>query len=83
MLTKKSSAASNWTITDNKRTDPYNVVDGVLVPDTTGTEQVLVWHDYLSNGFKIRYNYDGHNISGQTYIYMAFAESPFKYSNAR
>ena len=83
VLTKKSSAASNWTITDNKRTDPYNVVDGVLVPDTTGTEQVLVWHDYLSNGFKIRYNYDGHNISGQTYIYMAFAESPFKYSNAR
>ena len=39
--------------------------------------------DLLSNGFKAR-NTDGSvNSSGGTYIYMAFAETPFKYSNAR
>ena len=31
--------------------------------------------DFLSNGFKLRTN--GINISGQTIIYMAFAENPF------
>jgi hypothetical protein len=25
----------------------------------------------------------GYNASGGTYIYMAFAENPFKYANAR
>ena len=42
--------------------------------------------DLLSNGFKLggtsSYGIE-ENQSGVTYIYMAFAESPFKYSNAR
>ena len=39
-------------------------------------------YDFMSNGFKIRDN-GFNNTSGQTYIYLAFAEQPFKYSNAR
>jgi hypothetical protein len=39
--------------------------------------------DFLSNGFKIRCSNAGQNASGGTYIYMAFAENPFKYANAR
>ncbi len=39
--------------------------------------------DYLSNGFKIRTSSSSHNASGGTYIYMVFAENPFKYANAR
>ena len=39
--------------------------------------------DILSNGFKIRGVGSGKNISSATYIYAAFAESPFKYSRAR
>lgn len=39
--------------------------------------------DILSNGFKLRTNYVEVNYSGQQYIYIAFAEQPFKYSNAR
>ena len=39
--------------------------------------------DSVSNGFKLRMSHSGQNGSGQFYIYMAFAETPFKYSNAR
>ena len=39
--------------------------------------------DFLSNGFKVNDNQDDINASGETYIYLAFAETPFKYSNAR
>jgi len=39
--------------------------------------------DFLSNGVKLRGSQTEQNGSGTTYIYMAFAENPFKYSNAR
>ena len=40
--------------------------------------------DILSNGFKCRDAGGGAtNYNGDTYIYAAFAESPFKYSLAR
>ena len=39
--------------------------------------------DLLSNGFKLRTSLSGSNASGGTYIYMAFAENPFKYALAR
>ena len=37
--------------------------------------------DACANGFKIRKNDTSSNGSGQQYIYMAFAESPFVNSN--
>jgi hypothetical protein len=40
-------------------------------------------YDILSNGFKIRETGAGTNASGSPYIYMAFAENPFKFSLAR
>ena len=39
--------------------------------------------DALSNGFKMRSTYSALNQNDQTFIYMAFAEMPFKYANAR
>ncbi|QQG37862.1 MAG: hypothetical protein HYS26_04540 [Candidatus Kaiserbacteria bacterium] len=38
--------------------------------------------DFLANGFKQRNTAAGANASGGTYVYMAFAEQPFKYSAA-
>ena len=38
---------------------------------------------FISNGFKLRNNDTAMNNNGQTHIYLAFAETPFKYSNAR
>ena len=48
--------------------------------ESSGSGQSL---DFLSNGFKIRANQASINSNGYFYVYMAFAESPFKYSNAR
>jgi hypothetical protein len=39
--------------------------------------------DILSNGFKVRSSDSNFNGSGNTIIGMAFAENPFKNSNAR
>ena len=39
--------------------------------------------DMLSNGFKVRNNTGIWNNSGQTIIFMAFAESPFQTANAK
>jgi len=50
------------------------------VSDAEGTGILL---DILSNGFKPRTTGNNHNNNGGTYAYMAFAEAPFKYANAR
>jgi len=37
--------------------------------------------DILSNGFKPRGNSAGQNSSGDSFVYVAFAESPFALNN--
>jgi len=49
----------------------------------TGTNTAGHVFDMLSNGFKMRNTNSARNASGGTFIYMAFAEAPFKYANAR
>ena len=64
---------------DNKR-NPYNVVNNGLNANTSNATQGTAYDtlDFLSNGFKIRDYADGTwNGSGNTIIYMAFAESSF------
>ena len=39
--------------------------------------------DFLSNGFKALNDAGVHNEAGITYAYWAYAETPFKYANAR
>ena len=41
------------------------------------------YKDFLSNGFKIRGTSGEHNSDGITYIFAAFAESPFQTANAK
>ena len=83
ILIKNMDYGTDWEIFDAAR-DPYNAAQEYLMPNTNGaanTSQGAVL-DILSNGFKLRNT----NLSwngGYRYIYMAFAESPFKYSNAR
>jgi len=85
ILFKSSSIAANWILHDTAR-NTYNASNKHLRPNTsdqenTGANETI---DILSNGFKHRgvSNYNA-NSSGQTYIYLAFAEQPFKYANAR
>ena len=71
---------ANWSVNDNKR--GYNGAIGHLAPNDSLVESSGDFVDFLSNGFKIRHS--GYsNTNTYNYIYMAFAESPFKYSNAR
>ena len=52
-----------------------------MVPNNTDTEAQNNEIDFLSNGFKIRREQSNTNASGNTYIYMAFAEAPLVGSN--
>jgi len=84
VMVKPSSAAGAWWINDNKR-DTYNVNDHRINANTSDAEATsgFTQQDFLSNGFKWRNSDSAWNGSGVTYIYMAFAENPFKYSLAR
>jgi len=77
ILAKCSSASGDWVITDVKR-NTYNPLSKRLFPNQSIAESTTNnWYDALSNGFKARLSDGTHNGSGKTYIYMAFAESPF------
>ena len=82
LLVKSSSTAQHWIITDTTR-NPYNIVDLELYPSLGNAESSDPSYDFLSNGFKLRVTSANKNASGATYIYMAFAENPFKNSLAR
>jgi hypothetical protein len=84
VMFKGSSIASNWCMLDSSR-NTYNLTDATLQANSSAAELTnLSDVDFLSNGIKIRdVVTNDTNVSGQTYIYMAFAESPFKYANAR
>ena len=82
MIKRVDSAGFYWGIFDNKR-DPVNVADAVLYANGNDTEDDSDALDMLSNGFKLRSTDNYLNNSSGTYLYLAFAESPFKYSNAR
>jgi hypothetical protein len=87
VTTKVTSDAHHWTIYNTDKatynhdatTAVYANTDNAEGTGAASTRRI----DLLSNGFKLRHNsYDG-NANGQNYIYIAFAESPFKFSNAR
>ena len=82
VLLKVSSTTNNWFIYDNKR-EGYNEDNDTLSPNLSAVEDNSYKLDLLSNGFKIRGSQNAHNQSGQTFIYLAFAEAPFKFANAR
>jgi len=77
-----SAAGEQWIVFDTARTT-YNIMGTYLHPSLSNAESTFDSNDFLSNGFKIRVNHPALNTSGATYIYMAFAENPFKNANAR
>ena len=88
IMWKNSSAAEAWLIEDTARST-YNQVALELYPSSSGAEAAgssrspTQQFDYLSNGFKVRGAQEQTNGSGNTIIYAAFAEMPFKYSRSR
>ena len=82
VLVKMSSSTGNWTMLDDVR-EGYNVDNDPLYPNLSNAEGTTDLIDILSNGFKVRTTDATFNTSSGTYIFAAFAESPFKYANAR
>ena len=88
VVMKRTDDTSSWEVLDNKRqayagNKRYLDLDLNLAATENATNGTAL--DFLSNGFKHR---DGvstgtKNVDGATYLYIAFAEFPFKYSNAR
>ena len=82
IIYKKTNNSDNWEMHDSKR-NTFNPVTRQLFPNNNNTESTSTNVDFLANGFK-HYNANGNtNENGDTYIYFAWAESPFKNSRAR
>jgi len=87
VMFKNASSTGAWGMYDRLRAVTYNPQNAVLYPNYSNAENIdpsYTYIDFVSNGIKIRstgadFNY----ISGNTYIFMAFAENPFKYALAR
>ena len=84
-LKNTSDGAKNWEILDHRRpSSGQNPADDILFPDTSDAEshsQTDRLVDFLSNGVKIRGTSGQMNGSGNTFVYMAFAEEPLVSSN--
>ena len=84
VLIKRTSGGENWAIIDASR-DTFNLSNKFLRPDESAEESTdgSVTMDLLSNGFKLRSTDTKSNASESTYIYMAIAETPAKFSLGR
>jgi hypothetical protein len=84
LIKRTDASGDDWSIYDNKRPG-YNITQDLLNPNTSAAETTggNRGGDFVSNGFKIRTTGGNYNASGGTFIYMALAENPFKYSLAR
>jgi hypothetical protein len=84
MIKRTDTTTYQWSIWDTSR-NTFNAANSNLWADSSEAETTATAYDtdFLSNGFKLRTSNVARNASGGTYIYMAFAESPFKFANAR
>jgi len=77
VIIKATGTVTDWRMIDSAR-NTYNPANARLFPNQSTAEITADEADFLSNGFKLRGTQTtGVNQSGYTYIYMAFAESPF------
>ena len=82
VMSKRIDGSGNsWRIFDNKRPGFNTSSFKFIHANLTNAEDTGDVMDLNGNGFKIRTNSSDQNSSGATYIYMAFAESPFVNSN--
>ena len=76
VMLKNSSATADWVMLDDKRSPVNETAMKRLFPNDSRVEESGAYLDMLSNGFKIRTSGNDNNGSGNTLIYMAFAEQP-------
>jgi hypothetical protein len=85
IIIKNIDDGLNWVMLDNKRPSTgQNPADDILFPNTSDAEsssQTDRLVDFVSNGVKIRATSLQMNGSGNTHIFMAFAEEPLVGTN--
>ena len=89
VMIKKYNTTDNWLMWDDERS-AYNPADVKLAANLTDEENSSSigntsynMFDLVSNGFKIRSSASSANGSSDDFVFAAFADSPFKYANAR
>ena len=83
LMIKSINSGEPWNIFDNARSPDNTALELLRPSDSTAEASTSNGPDLLSNGFRVRGNIGNWNHSNERYIYMAFADQPFKYSNAR
>ena len=83
-MIKRTDSSNQWQIQDSSR-NSINPTNVAIYAESSAQEETATStsKDFLSNGFKIRGTDTMVNASGGTYIFMAFAESPFQTANAK
>jgi hypothetical protein len=82
IVIKATDVADSWFVLDTAR-NTFNTLEKFLVWETSGNEatHANVACDAYSNGFKLRASSNAMNGNGNTYVYMAWGDVPFKYGN--
>jgi len=82
VMVKNTTSATSWLMKDNKRTSSgFNPIDKRMFANESSAESTAEDIDFVSNGFKMRTSGANPNVSGGSFIYMAFAESPLVGTN--
>jgi hypothetical protein len=81
LMLKNTSSTGNWVMYDDKRSavPDANINNRILYANSSVDYEIPSGSrtiDTLSNGFKLRGTAADTNTSGNSYIYMAFAEEP-------
>jgi len=82
VMVKRTDATAYWAIFDNTRS-PFNEMNKEVYANEPQAETTSYKVDFLSTGFKFRNTGNDVSTNDGVYLYLAFAESPFKYANAR
>jgi hypothetical protein len=85
VMIKRTDTAETWTVVDSSRTTINKNSVEFLQPNSSAAEftDTNSEYDFLANGFKLKDAGSLVNGSGGTYVYAAFAETPFRNSLAR
>ena len=84
VMIKRTDQANWWNITDTAR-NPFNdgSYENLRAEDSEAERSNWINIDYMSNWFKLNSTQVEYNASWWNYIYIAFADKPFKYASAR
>ena len=82
-MIKNYDGSYNWMVLDSTR-EPFNdgAANAFIRPNLQYQEATAGKVDFLSNGFKLRDTSSDTNAAA-SFVYLAFAEQPFKFANAR